>query len=312
MDQRISIYSRTRPARIGENLTVSMRGETKELNDDARGLTGGAFIQLPNGFTHYELGGNEAGEIIVLIHGFSVPYFIYDPTFEFLTRAGFRVLRYDLFGRGFSDRPRVHYNLDLFVAQLRDLLDALRFTRPVSLIGVSMGGIIASAFTTRYQNRVRNVTLIDPAGAKAISLSPILKAAKLPFVAETAISLFGNEFLIEGMAKDLFDPKLVDHFIAQYRIQMGYKGFVRAILSSMRNGMLDSFEHIYQALGKLDQEVLLFWGRQDETVPFEHSDILIKLIPQVQFHVIENCGHIPHYEKPEAVNPILLEFLRQT
>ncbi|MEP6895446.1 MAG: alpha/beta hydrolase, partial [Chloroflexota bacterium] len=88
-----------------------MRGENKELNDDARKSASGSFAKLPNGFTHYELGGNESGEMVVLIHGFSVPYFIYDPTFNFLTKSGFRVLRYDHFGRGFSDRPRTHYNL---------------------------------------------------------------------------------------------------------------------------------------------------------------------------------------------------------
>jgi pimeloyl-ACP methyl ester carboxylesterase len=288
-----------------------MRGETRELNNETRKSASGAFIQTAAGYTHYELGGNEQGEIVVLIHGFSVPYFIYDPTFEFLTQSGFYVLRYDLFGRGFSDRPRVNYNLDLFVTQLRDLLDALRFTPPVSLIGLSMGGIIASAFASRHPSRVRTVTLIDPAGAKALSLSPILKAAKMPFVAEAIVSVAGTEFLIQSMAKDLFDPKLVEHFIAQYRIQMAYKGFVNAILSSMRNGMLDSFEHVYQALGKLEKDVLLFWGRNDETVPFEHSKILTELLPRAQLHVIENCGHVPHYEKPDEVNPILLNFLRQ-
>ena len=288
-----------------------MRGETKEINDDVRRSADGSFIQIPNGFTHYQIGGNETGASVVLIHGFSVPYFIYDPTFEFLTKSGFRVLRYDLFGRGFSDRPNVNYNLDLFITQLSDLLDALRFARPVSLIGLSMGGIIASAFTIRQPNRVHNVTLIDPSGAKAISLSPMLNAVKMPFVAETVVNLFGTEFFVQSIAKDIFDPKLVDHFISRYRIQMQYKGFVRAILSSMRNGMLGSFEYVYQAFGKSIKEVLLLWGRHDDTVPFEHSDILQKFLPQAQFHIVEDCGHIPHYEKPDEVNPILLNFLRQ-
>jgi pimeloyl-ACP methyl ester carboxylesterase len=35
----------------------------------------------------------------------------------------------------------------------------------------------------------------------------------------------------------------------------------------------------------------------------------MKAIPHAEFHAIENCGHIPHYEKPEIINPILLEFL---
>jgi pimeloyl-ACP methyl ester carboxylesterase len=54
----------------------------------------------------------------VLIPGFSVPYVIWDPTFEDLVEKGFRVLRYDLFGRGYSDRPDAIYDLELFDRQL--------------------------------------------------------------------------------------------------------------------------------------------------------------------------------------------------
>src|SRR5919206_4763669 len=112
-------------------MSFSYRDETQELNELTRKEAPGSFIQLTDGVTHYELSNPERDETVVLIHGFSVPYFIYDPTFEFLTKSGFRVLRYDLFGRGFSDRPDTRYGIDLFVRQLGDLLDALQLARPV-------------------------------------------------------------------------------------------------------------------------------------------------------------------------------------
>ncbi|HCK65361.1 MAG TPA: alpha/beta hydrolase, partial [Anaerolineae bacterium] len=59
--------------------------ETKELNEIIRKEAGGDFIQLSNGVTHYQLGGDENGDTVVLVHGFSVPSFIYDSTFEFLS-----------------------------------------------------------------------------------------------------------------------------------------------------------------------------------------------------------------------------------
>ena len=76
--------------------------ETRELDELARKDAGGSFAALKDGMTHYELGGPEDGKPVVLVHGFSVPYFIFDPTFEFLGKSGFRVLRYDLIGRGFQ------------------------------------------------------------------------------------------------------------------------------------------------------------------------------------------------------------------
>jgi pimeloyl-ACP methyl ester carboxylesterase len=287
------------------------RDETKELDDLIRKEESGSFIQLSDGFTHYELSNSGAENTVVLIHGFSVPYYIYDPTFEFLTQSGFRVLRYDLFGRGFSDRPDQPYNIDLFVRQLGDLLNALGLTERVTLVGLSTGGPISSVFTVRYPERVNKLVLIDPVGVKTLPYARILKVATLPVLGETILSLIGTGGLAKNIMSDFFDPTFVDYFQSRYVIQMQYKGFKRAILSTIRNRMLDSFMDDYQRVGKMGKPVLLFWGRSDSTVPFGHSDELRKVMPDVEFHAFENCGHIPHYEKPEEVNPILLEFLRK-
>ena len=287
------------------------RDETKELNEDTRREATGSFIQLTDGVTHYELGNSQQDQTVVLVHGFSVPYFIYDPTFEFLTKSGFRVMRYDLFGRGFSDRPKRRYNIELFVRQLGDLLDALGFTQPVTLVGLSTGGPITTTFTALHPERVDRLVLIDPIGARHLPISRILRVAAMPIVGEAVISLVGNERMVKNIASDFFDHGLVEEFESQYIAQLQFKGFKRAILSTIRNHMLDSFLDYYQRVGRMDKPVLLFWGRNDLTVPFKHSEVLRKVMPQVEFHAIENCGHIPHYEKPEEVNPILLEFLRK-
>ncbi len=291
--------------------------ETEELTDAVRTNAGGSFVQLSDGACRYELfspslgGMRSGGETVILVHGFSVPCFIWDPTFDFLARSGFRVLRFDLFGRGHSDRPRVRYDLHLFVRQLKELLGALEIKEPIHLVGLSMGGVISAAFVDQFPERVKSHILIDPAGAKAIELSPILKLAKLPILPDVALGLAGDGSLLKGIASDIFDPALVEHFVGRYRSQMKIKGFKRALLSTIRNGMLDSFYDLYQRVGKLQKPTLLLWGRNDATVPFEHSALLTAALPHAEFHVIENAGHIPHYERPEVVNPILGRFLNQ-
>lgn len=288
--------------------------ETEELTEAVRARAGGSFIQLSDGVCHYEITQHAIHDTpVVLIHGFSVPYFIWDPTFDFLAKSGFRVLRYDLFGRGYSDRPRLRYDIHLFVRQLEDLLDALDISEPVHLAGLSMGGPISAAFTEKCPARVQRHILIDPAGAKPIRLSPILKLAKIPVLSDLALGLAGDESLLKGIASDFYDPALIEQFLERYRPQMRIKGFKRAILSTIRHGMLDSFYETYRRVGKLHKPTLLIWGRRDATVPFEQNALIRQAIPHAAFHVIEHCGHIPHYEKPEEVNLILYEFLsRQT
>ena len=289
-------------------MTFPYLDEIKELDETARGQADGSFISLTDGITHYELGGPKNGQPVVLVHGFSTPYFIFDTTFEFLVNSGFRVLRYDLFGRGYSDRPRVDYNIQLFVRQLKDLLDALGLKR-VDLIGLSMGGPITTSLVSEYPDYVSRQVLIDPAGAEQVPLPWVLKALKLPVFGELALGLFGSTRMLKVIASDMVTPETVEHFQNQFKIQMQYKGFKNAILSTMRNGMLESFYETYVCAGKLGKPTLLFWGMDDATVPFESSKLILKAMPHAEFHAIENCGHIPHYEKPEIVNPILREFL---
>jgi pimeloyl-ACP methyl ester carboxylesterase len=282
--------------------------EIKELDEAARKQAGGSFIALADGITHYELGGPENGTPVVFVHGFSTPYFIFDTTFEFLVNSGYRVLRYDLFGRGYSDRPRVDYDIHLFVRQLKNLMDTLGL-KQVNLIGLSMGGPITASFISQYPESVSKYAIIDPAGAKQVSLPWFLEMLKMPIIGELTLGLLGSASMLKSIASDLFDPESVKHFQAQYKVQMQYKGFKRALLSTMRNEMLVSFYETYAHVGKLQKPTLLFWGKQDKTVPFEHSKLILQAMPHVEFHAIDNCGHIPHYEKPEVVNPILLEFL---
>jgi len=260
--------------------------------------------------THYELGNPSGDPTVVLVHGFSVPYYIYDPTFDFLTRNGFRVLRYDLFGRGFSDRPDVSYDIHLFVRQLADLLDALAITLPISLIGLSMGGPITATFTARHPERVEKLILIDPAGARSLFISQILKVAAAPGIGETLLNLAGNGGVMKTIAADLFDKRLVDHFVERYMIQVQYKGFRNAILSTVRNNMIGCCIEIYRQVGALGKPTLLIWGRHDTTVPLSHSNDLRAAVPGIEFHIIEDSSHIPHYERPEETNAILLDFLR--
>ena len=84
------------------------------------------------------------------MHGATIPMWIWDPQVESLTKAGFSVLRYDLYGRGYSDRPHTEYNRDLYRSQLLELLDQLGIKEPVDLVGMSLGGAIATDFTANY------------------------------------------------------------------------------------------------------------------------------------------------------------------
>ena len=289
-------------------LGSNWQAEKYELDDASRRGAQGAFASLSRGYTHYEQGGPRDSRAVILIHGFSIPYFIWDPTFQFLTAAGFQSVRYDLFGRGFSDRPDVEYGMPLYLEQLKGLLDALSI-RKADLIGLSMGGPIAATFAVSCPERVDRLVLIAPVADQPISLGVFYRLAVLPGIGDALFGIVGNGALLNAVAKDFFNGANVNLFRERYRTQMEFRGFRRAILSTVRNNMLAGFGDVYAHLGQLGKRVLLIWGEDDKTVPFEHSRGLRRLLPQAEFMSVAHCGHIPHYERPAIINPRLLQFL---
>jgi pimeloyl-ACP methyl ester carboxylesterase len=286
------------------------RGETHILDDETRRTAPGDFIRLPDGMVHYELKGPANGRLVVLVHGFSVPYYIWDPTFPALVAAGLRVLRYDLYGRGYSDRPDLPYTMELFVRQLKGLLEALQVKSPVDLVGLSMGGPISAGFTDHHPKRVRKLCLLDPAGFQA-GRSVLYRLISLPGVGEILIGLFARLLLASNQPGDFYMPEKFPGYPEQFLPQMQYQGYRRAILSTLRVGPLGGLSATYQRVAALGLPVLLIWGRQDRLVPFRLSENARRIFPQAEFHAIDRAGHIAHYERPEVVNPILVTFLKK-
>ncbi len=286
------------------------RGETQFLNNATRSSAPGKFIELPDGYVHYELAGAPSMQTVVLVPGFSVPFAIWNPTFNTLVQAGFQVLRYDLFGRGYSDRLDIPYDEDLFDRQLSNLLDALAISKQIDLVGLSLGGAISVIYANRHPKRIRKLCLIDPAGLPWEQSLPA-RLGKAPIFGEMIMGLFGNKILVANLADYFFNDAGYADLKEEFLRQMQFVGFKKALLSTLRSGVTTGAEEAYKDLGKQEFPILLIWGREDQVVPFELSAKVIELIPDIEFHPIDNASHIPHYECPDTVNPLLIEFLRR-
>lgn len=288
--------------------------EPRRLDRAARAGLAGTLAQLSDGKTYYETSGPANGKPVLLIHGFSMPSFIWDNTYSALAQAGLRVTRYDLYGRGWSDRPQKRYDKALFVRQLAELMDALKLQQ-ASLVSLSMGGVIAAEFAFRFPKRVERLSFIDPAGFD-LGLPPAVKAVFWPGVGELLLGMLGRmgrKTLLESMLADFYQPtpEAIESFKARYFEQMQYRGFKRGLLSSLRSGMLDEDLLLYRRLGELHKPVQLIWGQLDDTVPFCHAQTFVELVPHSEFHPIAHAKHIPHFDRPQVVNPLLIDFLQR-
>jgi len=279
--------------------------ERKTLDDAERRNASGKFVRLSDGVTHYDVSGPDSGRTIVLVHGFSVPYYIWDSTSASLAKAGYRVVRYDEYGRGLSDRPKTRYIDDLYDRQLTELLDSLRITERVDLAGVSMGGAVTGMFAGRHPKRVRSLTLVDPVAGTVGSQGKFGWPLIGPYLWQT----LAVPKMDEGQASDFVDPTKFPDWADRYRVQMKYRGFGRALLSHRveREGMV--LDTLYQRVARESIPVLLLWGKDNHTVPFERSASVRSAIPSAEFHAIDGVGHLPILEKAALSDSLILAFL---
>ena len=283
--------------------------EKRTLDSAARAAAPGAFASLADGYTHYEVGGPaaDAGHVVVLAAGFSVPYYIWDPTFKALTNAGFRVLRYDYYGRGYSDRPAIPFDDEMYVRQLDQLLKEVRITEPIDLAGLSFGGSFITSFADKYPDRVRSLIYFDPSIRRPYQLSLF---EHIPFVWNYFTVLLDERFWADDQLTDFLHPDRFPDWPARYREQMQFKGFRQSRLSEIAsNANVDQSDQL-RRVGQHPRPVLVVWGRQDTTVPFEESEYLMSELPQARLVAVEGSGHLPQWEQPDIVHPELIEFLK--
>jgi pimeloyl-ACP methyl ester carboxylesterase len=277
--------------------------------DDAfrKGITTGSFARLSAGFTYYEFANPGADTILVMVHGFSVPAYIWDSTFYAAAKRGYGTLRYDTYGRGYSDNPDAVYDVALFSQQLSELLDFLQVNKPINLMGLSDGGRTITAFAYQYPQRVRYLIYVDAAGFE--NLPPRDSTASM-MVAEEEVLAFKQSdrylTMATGQLGDFLDSVPYRGWDKKYEEVMKYKGFVRALLSTNKNRV--SLKNEHRAIAASGIPVIAFWGEHDTVVKLEEvKPNLIERIPEVELFVLPKAGHLPHMEQAAMFNSILFD-----
>ena len=281
--------------------------DRRRLDDSAREQSGSNFVELSEGFTQYEIAGPPSGEPVVLIHGLSVPMYDWDSQFTALAEAGYRVVRYNQYGRGLSGRPRGPYDSERYVRQLKDLLDSQRWNR-ANLVAHSMGCAVAAKFAIVYPDSVKKMVLISPVlhvaeGNAGISL------ARIPVVGDIAAQLILARVLASRADELLVNAGVRDPapYSEAFREQMNYRGFSRAVKSLFRNDMVVDLSQTY---GELDgTNTLAIWGANDESVSTAQFETIANLVPEMEQVILDGIGHAPNMQVPEETNELILSYL---
>jgi 3-oxoadipate enol-lactonase len=246
---------------------------------------------------------SEAGQgtPLVLLHGFPLTSAIWHEQQKSLS-SHFRVLTPDLRGHGRSPAPPGAYDMDLLAGDVLAWLDTLHVKKAV-IMGHSMGGYVALAAWKREPARFLALGLIaSHAGADTEEG----RQGRYKLVDKVAAE--GSKAVAEALLPKLFAPGLPAEapIINQVR-QMILQTPVAGIIGSLKGMALrpDSTP----ILTNIHIPTLVVAGSKDQIIPQEKAKSLAAGLPAATLTLVDNAGHMPMLEQPEATTTAIRQFL---
>lgn len=267
----------------------------------------GQLADLPSGKTWYNWFGPSDGPVAVCVHGLSTPSFVWGAAVEALTDQGFRVLTYDLYGRGLSDRAPGDQSVDFHLRQLNELLADQNVADGFTLLGYSMGGAIVTCFAARAQQRLKQAVIIAPAGlGHDLGGTCDYVTRKPGFIANWLMQTRGAAELREGIKSEAAGfTSAVPGIWEMQADELKVKGYIPAITSSLQHFLRGDLRAEHEAIRAANLPLLAIWGAGDTVIPIACRDKLATINPDATQVTIPDAPHGLTYTHPKDLRAAL-------
>jgi pimeloyl-ACP methyl ester carboxylesterase len=259
------------------------------------------------------------GHTVMLMHGNNFGGFYFGVIIDGLIDAGFRVLVPDQIGYGKSSKPIAPYNFNTQARNTQLILEAEQIEK-IMVVGHSMGGMLATRFTTQYPNSVERLVVYNPIG-----LSDGRFNRPMATVDEIYERTLQTDYQSTRRSLSRYvghDPNAWnDDFELYTRIRYSWTlsadwprlAMVQSLISQMlyQDPVVYDWAHIHVP-------TLAFGGAEDlllgpaETFQ-ERMRVLAETVPDGngRLLLIPGLGHVPHLEAPDKIVPPLVAFLEE-
>lgn len=248
------------------------------------------------------------GPPLVFLHGIASTLEAHGPIFPALSEH-FRLIAYDMPGRGWSDKPDRAYTIDYLSDHLVALLDELGIER-ANLSGQSLGGWVAAWTAAHHPERVGRLILNNPGNVRS-------RPEMLAKVMESNLRQAQNPSLEEARERLewLFHDK---HEVTDEMVRIRYAAYSRpGFERAMENisAILDpevrkDYAWNEEWCGKIGAPTLLLWSEHNPIASLEDGKVLMEWIPDVRLERFAG-GEFPQHEDTEHFCGVHVEFLKE-
>jgi 3-oxoadipate enol-lactonase len=254
------------------------------------------FVRANGLVIHYRDQGRRDGPALVFINSLGCDFRIWSGVAEILA-PDFRIITYDKRGHGLSESGPDQNDMADYARDLMGLLDQLGVRR-ATIVGLSIGGLIAQEFYRHHPERVGALVLCDTTARIGTEESWDQRIAEVG----------------RGGIEAVAEATLERWFTADFRSRRSADlAGMRAMLTrTSRQGYLAACGALKRAdlrpyAGRIEAPTLCLVGDQDGSTPVALVRETAALIPGSRFEIIEGAGHLPNVERPEILARLLVE-----
>ena len=242
---------------------------------------------------------------IVLLHGFDSSVFEFRRLIPALEEKSQRVWAVDLLGFGFTDRSVVQQFDPAAIKAHLYAFWKICIGQPMVLVGASMGGAAAIDFALTYPEAVKQLVLLDAAG---FAKGPVLAKFFIEPLGQAVTNFLRQPRVRQKVSeRAYYDSAFVTadaELCAALHLEM--PGWSRSLIAFTKSG---GYGFLGDRMGDIFAPTQILWGRQDRILGTRDAAKFEKTIPKAQLTWVENCGHVPHLEKPEETARAIVQGL---
>ncbi|MEL6572623.1 MAG: alpha/beta hydrolase [Pseudomonadota bacterium] len=276
----------------------------------ARAGAPGKFAKLSQGVTHYRWIGPVRGPVAVMIHGLTTGSPVWDDLAETMADMGYRVLVYDLYNRGYSDNAEGQHDIDFYLRQLDDLLEDQGLEDSLTMVGYSMGGMIATAFAATEPHRMSRLVIIAPGGVEITENQFSQYCRTNPVIGDWVHGIWGEMRFRRQINEDSAAAQNPRVLQAQ-AMELGRRGFLPAVLACRRGILQAVQEQEHRAITRDGIPTIAIWGEKDSVIPVSAMGKMAQWNRKAHHEVIEGADHALPYSHSKEVGDVLRKMIRE-
>ena len=258
------------------------------------------FIQTGNIQTYYEQYG-ESGPQMIFIHGAGASHDMWKPQVEYFSKS-YNVITYDIRGHQKTEGSDDTYTCELFADDLHILVDRLGIQEP-TIVGLSLGGMIAQEYAVKYHSNLKGLILADTAVASALTMSDkLLKAVYPKWMVKWTIRRMSDERYADWSFKYFTIDDEIREYLKQEQLKLGKEELLKI------TDAIYSFKLL--PLETIEVPTLIVIGENERKAVFPHADKMVELIKNSRKVIIPDSGHASNLENPGIFNRELEDFMK--